>query len=292
MRKTNLIKRSRAALSRAQVSTFFDHYEKTAAGIPPENVINADETNLRDDSSSQKKAVFQRGVKYAELIRDHSKSCISIMFAGTAAGVLLPPFVVYKAQHCYPSWCKGGPKGTYFTSTPSGWFDNYVFLQWMKDVLVPYCRRLVGKKLLLVDNLASHISIDVIDLCKEHNIEFVCLPANSTDKMQPLDVGIFGPMKSSWRQQLRRYQDQDPDAKLLKKTEFPTMLKELVESLNTKQHLPQENGLIFFYRTGTYYLFMISIGTNVYHTVLSCRISDIKILTGIQKMRHLPDKQR
>lgn len=161
------------------------------------------------------------------------------MFAGTASGVLLPPYVVYKGQNVYESWCTGGPKGTVYTSTPSGWFDNYIFVDWMKKVLIPYCRRLPGKKLLLVDNLASHNSVEVVDLCKEHGIEFVCLPPNSTDKMQPLDVGIFGPMKSSWRKQLRKYQDQDPEAKLLKKTEFPAMLKELVEALNTKQHLPK-----------------------------------------------------
>jgi DDE superfamily endonuclease len=247
MRKASLIKRSRAELSHGQVNDFFDHYEKTAAGIPPENIINADETNLREDPGSQK-AVFQQGVKYAEQIRDHSKSCVSIMFAGTASGHLLPPYVVYKAQYCYPYWCQKGPKGAFYTSTTSGWFDNFVFVEWMKNILIPYCRRLEGKKLLLVDNLASHISVEVIDLCKEHNIEFVCLPANSTDKMQPLDVGYFGPMKGKWREQLRKYQDKDPEAKLLKKTEFPAMLKELIGSLNSEQHLPQANGLIFKYQ--------------------------------------------
>jgi hypothetical protein len=115
------------------------------------------------------------------------------MFAGTASGVFLPPYVVFKRQNVYQSWCTGGPKGTVYTCTPLGWFDNYVFVDWMKKVLIPYCRRLEGKKLLLVDNLSSHISMEVIDLCKECNIELVCLPPNSTDKMQPLDVGIFGP---------------------------------------------------------------------------------------------------
>jgi hypothetical protein len=32
-------------------------------------------------------------------------------------------------------------------------------------------------------------------------------------------------MKTGWRKQLHKYQDQDPEAKLLKKTEFPAMLK-------------------------------------------------------------------
>ncbi len=47
MRKGNLIKRSRAALSHADVNEFLDNNEKTAAGIPPENIFNCDETNLQ-----------------------------------------------------------------------------------------------------------------------------------------------------------------------------------------------------------------------------------------------------
>jgi hypothetical protein len=53
-----------------------------------------------------------------------------------------------------------------------------------------------------------------------------------------LDVGFFGPMKSAWRKQLKAYADQDPTAKLLVKTEFPRMLKELIASLSPEKHLP------------------------------------------------------
>ncbi len=101
-------------------------------------------------------------------------------------------------------------------------------------------KRLVGKLLLLGDNFSSHISIEVINLCRENNINiaFVCLPANLTDKMQPLDVGLFGPMKAKWRKQLRTYADRDPTSNLLQKTEFPRMLKELLKkSLNLEKVL-------------------------------------------------------
>jgi len=72
-------------------------------------------------------------------------------------------------------------------------------------VLLVDARRKEGKKVLLGDNLASHLSLDVINKCRDANIEFVCLPAHSTDKMQPLDVGLFGPMKGWWKKLLREY---------------------------------------------------------------------------------------
>jgi hypothetical protein len=135
-RKANLITRSRATLSCPQVE-FFNNFEKSAAGIPTTNIINADESNVREDPGTNKKAIFQRGVKYAEQICDHTKSCISIMFAGTVTGDFLLPFVIYKAQHCNPGWGKGDPKGAHYTATPSGWIDSFVYVMWMKKVQTP-----------------------------------------------------------------------------------------------------------------------------------------------------------
>jgi hypothetical protein len=48
-------------------------------------------------------------------------------------------------------------------------------------------------------------------------------------------------MKACWRRQLREYAAQDASASLLRKTVFPKMLKELVETLNFEQHLPKES---------------------------------------------------
>ncbi len=87
--------------------------------------------------------------------------------------------------------------------------------------------------------MASHISTEVISLCRSNNIQFICLPSNSTDKLQPLDVGFFGPVKYCWRAQLRKYADRDPTAKLLQKTDFPGMLKVLMDTLKPKEHLPR-----------------------------------------------------
>ncbi len=50
-------------------------------------------------------------------------------------------------------------------------------------------------KVLLGDNLAAHLSPDILKLFHQHNIRFCFLPENSTCLMQPLDVGVFKPMK-------------------------------------------------------------------------------------------------
>ena len=106
-RTASLIKRARAQLSREIVEDFFTLYSQTADGIPPENIFNYDETNLQDNPGKEK-AIFRRGVKYAEKVNDNTKTSISVMFCGSAAGDMLPPYIVYQGANMYESWCRGG----------------------------------------------------------------------------------------------------------------------------------------------------------------------------------------
>jgi nitroimidazol reductase NimA-like FMN-containing flavoprotein (pyridoxamine 5'-phosphate oxidase superfamily) len=62
----------------------------------------------------RKKVIVRRGVKHAEYINDTSNSSTSVMFSGTASVVVLPIYVVYKADHLYNSWTLDGPKGTLY----------------------------------------------------------------------------------------------------------------------------------------------------------------------------------
>ncbi len=102
---------------------------------------------------------------------------------------------------------------------------------WFVKTYLPVARCLPGKKVLIWDNLSSHLSTRVIDAYRENNIEFVCLPPNATDKMQQLDVGFFAQMKGAWHNQLWDCKQKDPTAILLRKTEFPKMLKDLIHGL-------------------------------------------------------------
>lgn len=118
-RWTQNIKRARAKISPEIVNPYFDNLTNTVRDIPPENIINYDETNFTDDPESQR-VMVRRGMKHVDNVLDNSKSSFSVMFAGTASGVTLPPYVVYAALHLYPTWVEGGPKGSRYNRTKSG----------------------------------------------------------------------------------------------------------------------------------------------------------------------------
>ncbi|XP_066943531.1 uncharacterized protein [Macrobrachium rosenbergii] len=105
------------------IHSYFRHLEATIENIPPDNLINYNETNLSDDPG-RKKVIIHRGCKYPERITNSTKSSVSLMFACTASGKILPPYVVYKAKHFYDLRTEGGPSNTRYNRTDSGWFDS------------------------------------------------------------------------------------------------------------------------------------------------------------------------
>lgn len=189
-----------------------------------------------------KKNVFRRGIKYPERIINFSKGNISIMFSETASGSLLPPYVVYKAEHLWNTWCERGPSGTRFGRSKSGWMDGQNFQEWFQTIVIPWAKRKEGRKTLIGDNLSSHISPQVIQQCEELNIAFILLPPNAADKLQPLDVSFFAPLKREWRKILESYQQQHPSSTSLNKGVFPLMLNNLIEALGMRSSTNLRSG--------------------------------------------------
>ena len=230
---------NRASVNPQEVKDYFVNLENTIKDVAPENIVNYDETNLTDDPGRQK-SIFRRGTKYPERSMHHSKSATSLMFAGSAAGELLPIYVVYRAENMWDTWTLGGPPGTRYNRSKSGWFDNVCFDYWFLTIMLPYFRKKEGKKVLIGDNLSSHFNDSVIQACQEHNISFVCLPPNSTHMCQPLDVAFFRPLKQKWRTILTDWKTGGGRrSPTVTKDKFPSLLKDLLTAIeeNRAQNL-------------------------------------------------------
>jgi hypothetical protein len=192
-RSAENVKHCRAAVSPDVINAYFDELEKSTEDVPPSNIINYDETAFVDDPGKCK-FLFCKG-KRAENVIDHSRTSSSVMFACSADGKLLPPYVVYKSKNMYDTWTMNGPEGTLYNRAVSGWFSGIIFEDWFVQIALPYFRRLPGPKVLIGDNLASHVSYTILEKCQQENIRFVFLPPNATHLCQPLDVAVFRSMK-------------------------------------------------------------------------------------------------
>lgn len=75
-------------------------------------------------------------------------------------------------------------------------------MQWFQQTFIrlAQARNTTGAPLLLIyDGHGSHTSTQMVKLALEHNVHLFCLPPHTTHKLQPLDVGVFGPLQRKWQ---------------------------------------------------------------------------------------------
>ena len=244
VRLSENIKRARAEVNINCVKEFFENLRESLEGIPPENVINYDETNFSDDPG-RKHVVVKRGIKHAERVMDSSKASISVMMCASGDGKLLPTYVLYKAEHLWDTWQEGGPPDARYNRNKSGWFDLPIYEDWFLTVALPYLKKLNGVKIMIGDNLSSHISLAVVKECENHDISFILLPPNSTHILQPLDVSFFGPLKKAWRDVLTNWKMNTRGP--ICRDAFPALLKETLQKIEARK---VENIKSGFHATG------------------------------------------
>lgn len=124
IRKATNIRRSRAAVSPQQIMEYFANLEREIRGVPPSHIFNCDESCMRDEPSATY-AVFRKGVRYPEQVKDNSKTCFSVMYCASGDGGFPPPMTVLRSKsgNFYDSWAAGGPPGSVFTANSRGWFN-------------------------------------------------------------------------------------------------------------------------------------------------------------------------
>ena len=102
-------------------------------------------------------------------------------FVVNEVGEVLPPYCVYKSTAVImDSWICGGPEGTRYNRSVSGWFDEGLFESWFNDVLLPRMKKQDGSKVMIGDNLSSHISEAVIRKCAKYHIKYRCNPPSES----------------------------------------------------------------------------------------------------------------
>ena len=211
---------------------------------------NCDETGLCNAGGSRR-VLAKRGSRWVhDTAGGSGRSHTTVLGCGSASGVRLPPFVVYKGKNLYSSWTRGGPAGAMYATSHSGWMETENYESWFKKMFMPIVKHLTdsGPVVLFFDGHYSHISVELVELAKANKIHLVLLPSNTTHVLQPLDVGVYGPLKQAWKRVLNTYKIKTRAANIGKE-EFPSLLAQLWESSFQASHLIggfRESGLCPF----------------------------------------------
>lgn len=88
----------------------------------------------------------------------------------------------------------------HFSYSPRGWTERIFAIQWLVQVFEPHTVNIASgcPRALILDGHDSHVTIEFVRFCKDHNIRLYCLPAHTTHLLQPLDVEVFGPLQQAY----------------------------------------------------------------------------------------------
>jgi len=53
-------------------------------------------------------------------------------------------------------------------------------------------------RLLILDGHGSHLTPEFDQICSDNDIIPICMPAHSSNYLQPLDVSVFAPLKKAY----------------------------------------------------------------------------------------------
>ncbi|CAK1602061.1 unnamed protein product [Parnassius mnemosyne] len=220
-RHTDITLRTAEATSVARAKGFNRHevrrfYENLESLIDKYNIdasrcYNMDETGISTTSNKPPRVLSIKGKKQVGIIASAERGQLTtVIGCCNAAGSFLPPFLTFARKKMQPRLLDGAPPGTQGTCTPSGWTSGEVFLDWM-HFFVEHVRPSADKKvLLLLDNHESHKYYPALEYASKNSVIILSLAPHTTHKMQPMDVAVYGPLKTYFEREINTFQKAHP----------------------------------------------------------------------------------
>ena len=183
-----------------RLQQWFAELEKVLAeyNIKPENIYNMDESGFAIGEKEAGKVIINAEVRQKFQAKPGRQEWVTVVECICADGTVVPPLVIFKAENLSIQWIPANINGHWrFSCNSKGWTSNKHGVQWLRRCFEPATReKAAGEyRLLICDGHDSHITGEYIGHCMDNNIILMILPLHSSHMTQPLDVGVFGPMK-------------------------------------------------------------------------------------------------
>lgn len=159
-------------------------------------VINVDETAVRT-INTRTHALARKGEwktrRPVVVVTRSDRECTSLICAVAADGSKLRPCAL-KTRRGEAALSRDS---RWEVIRCGGWTNADVYMEYIWRVILPYTQRQAAT--IVHDSLSAHHTEDVSSFLLCHNLFPIDVPPKQTSTLQPLDVGVFGPLKAQAR---------------------------------------------------------------------------------------------
>ena len=202
------------AVNKKNLQQFYDNVSdvmKSKGPYPPHRIYNVDETGLAPVVEPPRVLAAKGRRKVGQVSTAERGKLTTVIACVSASGAVIPPMMIFGGRKRFnPALIQDAPLGTIGGVSDNGWVTTALFLEWFAHFVEHAGPSQERRVLLIMDNHASHISLDIVAQARKHGVDIVTLPPHCSHIAQPLDLSVFGPLKTAWARQIKYYHDSHP----------------------------------------------------------------------------------
>ena len=186
--------------------------------IPPNMIINWDHTGIHYVPVSNWTSA-KEGSERVEIGGAEDKRQITAVFVATMSGNCLPLQVGYagKTKKCIPSVKFPDDCNWLVTHTKSHWTNERTTQDYIKLILLPYVPQTRKDlslpedhlALVILDRFKGQCILGILFLLDSYHFQLTIVPANCTDRLQPLDILVNKPAKNFLRSKFQQWYSEE-----------------------------------------------------------------------------------
>lgn len=228
---------------------FFREVETTFYSNQQTVFLNMDQTSIV--FGLQHRSTVEIAGMSSVQIASHCSGALhaTALLSATSTGEKLPPMLIFKGrpnQRIEREFARRDlyPSGVNCAVQARGWTDESIFRHWLNETLLPTAHRYGCEQVCLVlDSFRVHSMQFVHDFLNEHGIRSIIIPGGLTSELQPMDVGINGPLKH-WLREFESAREPGTFNASQKRVHLAEMLKQAWDAINTQAVINSFNAML------------------------------------------------
>ena len=202
--------------TRSKVNEFFTICKDLLATThaTPSRIWNMDETGISVVHKPAKILATKGARQVSKVTSGERGKNITVVCAMNAAGIYLPPMIIFPRKRMVESLMNGAPPQSVGCASSSGWIDAELFLKWLNHFAIVTNASSNAPQIIILDGHHSHKTLEAVVFARAHGICLLTLPPKSTHKMQPLDTAYFKSFKSAYNAAADSWMISHPGQKL------------------------------------------------------------------------------